>query len=52
MNKLFLMFLLRSADWPSVRAEIDMMMFGRSIPITKVEDQERLSIDGREVIKN
>ena len=33
-------------------AEIDIQMFGRSVSISKAEDQERLTIDGREILKN
>ncbi|MDW9783684.1 hypothetical protein GOB29_03300 [Sinorhizobium meliloti] len=33
-------------------AEIDITLFGRSVSVSKVEDQQRLTIDGREILKN
>lgn len=33
-------------------ADMDIILFGRAISITKVDDQERLKIDGREIHKN
>lgn len=37
---------------PISAAEIDINLFGRSVAITGAEDHKRLTIDGREILKN
>lgn len=40
------------ATTAAVAAEIDITLFGRAVSISKANDQQRLTIDGREILKN